>query len=85
MALILVVGGGGGYSSATISSGIAFTGLVNGTNTTFVPALTPHQVFLGGVLQKPTVDYNMVSGSVVFTTAPPSTDDAGNPTWIAMY
>lgn len=80
-----------GYTAGTASNnfsatfGISFTGLINGTNQTFVPASTPHQVFLQGVLQYPGVDYNMTGGNVVFVTAPPATDDAGNPVRILMF
>ena len=72
-------------SSGVISAAVPYgnfiveetpSGSVNGSNTTFTLANTPHSgslmLFVNGVLQKPTSQYSLSSATITFVSAPKS-------------
>jgi hypothetical protein len=56
------------------SATIGFTGTQDGSNTTFTISAAPSKVFRNGLLQKATVDYSIVSNTIVWVI-PPAADD----------
>jgi hypothetical protein len=56
------------------SATIGFTGTQDGSNTTFTVSAAPSKVFRNGLLQKATVDYSIVSNTIVWVI-PPAADD----------